>query len=84
MKRNIIVGASIQDSGGEIRKLASTTAGIQKEACAASAGMLRTATMPIPKITALTIEKISAATLTRARVLLVIGDCLSLFDRQAS
>lgn len=77
MYRNIIVGASIQDSGGESRKLASTTAGIQKEACAASAGMVRTVIIPAPKITALTIEKISAATLTRARLLLVIGDCLS-------
>ena len=68
-----------QDSGGETKKLASTTAGIQKDACAASAGMLRTATMPTPKITALTIKKISAA---NAR-----GCCLSscspfpLFDR---
>jgi hypothetical protein len=77
MKRIIIVGATSQDNGAESGKLASTTVGIQKNACADSAGMLRTVTSPTPKTTALTITNISAATLARARVLSVIADYLS-------
>jgi len=55
-KRIIIHGAMNHASGAEITKLATTTAGIQKKAWDASAGMLKTAIMPTPKTAAFTMQ----------------------------
>jgi hypothetical protein len=52
MKRIIIQGAMSHASGADITKLATTTAGIQKKAWDISAGMLKTAIMPTPKMAA--------------------------------
>jgi hypothetical protein len=56
MKRIIIQGAMNHDSGAEIAKLPTTTAGIQKKAWAISAGKLTTKITPIPKTTAFTMQ----------------------------
>jgi hypothetical protein len=68
MKRIIIQGAMNHESGTEIAKLLKTTAGIQKKAWDISAGELKTRIMPIPKTTAFTMQKISAATRSLARL----------------
>lgn len=59
-------------NGGENTKLLTITAGIQRNACCDSAGVVKTVTRPTPKMTALTITKISAATRRRALLSLVI------------
>jgi hypothetical protein len=56
-------------SGGENTKLPTTTAGIQKNACCDSAGVVKTVTSPTPKTTALTMAKIRAATRRRPVVI---------------
>jgi hypothetical protein len=61
LKRIIIQGAMNHESGAEIAKLLTTTAGIQKKAWAISAGTLTTKITPIPKTTAFTMHQISAA-----------------------
>ena len=55
-KRIIIQGAINHASGADITKLATTTAGIQKVADGAIAGMLKTEITPIPKMTASTMQ----------------------------
>jgi len=55
-KRIIIQGAMNHASGADMTKLASTTAGIQKVADGADAGMLKTRIKPTPKTTALTMQ----------------------------
>jgi hypothetical protein len=50
-----------QDAGALTKKLATTTAGIASNAEAASAGIIRTRTMPTPKATALAIMNINKA-----------------------
>lgn len=62
MKRIIINGAMNHDSGADTTKLATIIAGIQKNACWASAGVIKTAIRPTPKTTAFTIKKMTAAT----------------------
>jgi hypothetical protein len=78
MKRIIIQGAMNHDSGAEIAKLLTTTAGIQKKAWAVSAGTLTTKITPIPKTTAFTMHQISAATRSLARLSLSMAFPLSL------
>ena len=56
MNRIIIQGAMIHESGAEIAKLLTTSAGIQKKAWDISAGMLTTKSTPIPKTTAFTMQ----------------------------
>jgi hypothetical protein len=68
MKRIIIQGAMNHESGTEIAKLPKTTAGIQKKAWDISAGELKTKITPTPKTTAFTMQKISAATRSLARL----------------
>lgn len=60
-------------SGADTTKLVTTTAGIQKVAYGVVAGMLKTETRPTPKMTALTMQKIRAATLSLARPLFLMG-----------
>jgi hypothetical protein len=55
-KRIIIQGAMNHASGAEMTKLATTTAGIEKMACGAIPGMLKTEITPTPKITAFTMQ----------------------------
>jgi hypothetical protein len=76
MKRIIIQGAMNHDSGTEIAKLLTTTAGIQKKAWAISAGTLTTKITPIPKTTAFTMHQISAATRSLAQLSLLIATAL--------
>jgi hypothetical protein len=78
MKRIIIRGAMNHDSGAEIAKLLTTTAGIQKKAWAISAGTLTTKITPIPNATAFTMHQISAATRSLARLSLSMAFPLSL------
>jgi len=47
--------------GALTTKLATTTAGIASNACAASVGIIKTKTMPTPKATALVIMKTNKA-----------------------
>ncbi len=54
MKRIIIQGAMNHESGAEITRLHTTTAGIQKNAWDISAGKLTTKIVPTPKTTAFT------------------------------
>ena len=56
MKPITVQGAMNHASGADITKLASTTAGIQKVADGAVAGMLKTKIKPTPKMTALTMQ----------------------------
>jgi hypothetical protein len=60
-KRAISLGAINHDSGAATTKLITTTAGISRPAWTAKAGVISTATMPIPNTTALTIRKMRAA-----------------------
>ena len=78
LKRIIIQGAMNHESGAEIAKLLTTTAGIQKKAWAISAGTLTTKITPIPKTTAFTMHQISAATRSLARLSLSMAFPLSL------
>jgi hypothetical protein len=73
MKRIIIHGAMNHESGTEIAKLLTTTAGIQKKAWDMSAGKLTTTITPTPKTTAFTMQKISAATRSLARLSLCMA-----------
>ena len=73
MKRIIIQGAMNHESGTEIAKLLTTTAGIQKKAWDISAGELTTKITPTPKTTAFTMQKISAATPQPREVIAVHG-----------
>jgi hypothetical protein len=80
MKRIIIQGATNHESGTEIAKLLTTTAGIQKKAWAISAGELTTKITPTPT-TAFTMQKISAATRGLARLSLSMAHLLSFGKR---
>lgn len=73
MKRIIIQGVMNHESGTEIAKLLTTTAGIQKKAWDVSAGKLTTRIMPTPKTTAFTMQKISAATRSLATLSLFMA-----------
>jgi hypothetical protein len=81
MKRIIIQGAMNHESGTEIAKLLTTTAGIQKKAWDISAGELTTKITPTPKTTAFTMQKISAATRSLARLSLSMAYPLSFGKR---
>jgi hypothetical protein len=81
MKRIIIQGAMNHESGPEIAKLLTTTAGIQKKAWDISAGELTTKITPTPKTTAFTMQKISAATRSLARLSLSMAYPLSFGKR---
>jgi|NGEPerStandDraft_6_1074524.scaffolds.fasta_scaffold162950_1 nucleoside-triphosphatase THEP1 len=56
MKRIIIDGAMNHDSGADKTKLVTMIAGIQKKACCARVGVIKTDIRPTPKTTAFTIK----------------------------
>lgn len=56
MKRIIMDGAMNHDSGADKTKLVTMIAGIQKKACCARVGVIKTDIRPTPKTTAFTIK----------------------------